>query len=310
MADPKVQPRTLDEVELPETKPYRVAMLGATYNKAEAVYGPTGPTLQFLNVLGSRGEIIYLDDAQAHRLLALGAVKEADDPRAYTEMNETELAALAKSRGVEVRSSSLDENQPLRPDYIAALEAHDAGVASIVPVQPPAPPEGPGGLRPEHEGMQGVPGSPPAASTSADPALTGTGDVPSDVDSLKGQALTDAAAAAGIDVTTGGSKRDGGMTADEVRAALRERATTGGTSEADVIVSGAPAATEANVNALSTYLQRVSPTPEQTVAIARTNTDDPAEGARAVLDAENMITGHDPRGSVLEQLQAIIDGKG
>src|SRR4051812_24799520 len=121
MADPKVQPRTLDEVELPETKPYRVAMLGATYNKAEAVYGPTGPTLQFLNVLGSRGEIIYLDDAQAHRLLALGAVKEADDPRAYTEMNETELAALAKSRGVEVRSSSLDENQPLRPDYIAAL---------------------------------------------------------------------------------------------------------------------------------------------------------------------------------------------
>jgi hypothetical protein len=151
-------------------------MLGATYYEAEAVYGPTGPTIAHVGSSAARRGDHARRAAGAPVCSRSSAVKETDEPRSYEEMHETELAALAKARGIEVRSSSLDAAQPLRPDYIAALEAHDAGVASIAPVQV-APPEGPGrSARSVRECRTCR--APPAASTSADPALTGTGDVP------------------------------------------------------------------------------------------------------------------------------------
>lgn len=44
-----------------------------------------------------------------------------------------------------------------------------------------------------------------------------------DVDELKGEALEEAALALGVDTDSGGSKQDGGLTADETRAAIREK---------------------------------------------------------------------------------------
>lgn len=232
----ETKPKTLDEVELPETKPYRVAMLGATYMKAEAVYGPTGPMLSFMHELGKRGDVIELDEAQAHRLLELGAVVEADDPRGYGEMDENELAALAKARGVDVRSSSLDPAQPLRLDYVNALQSYDAGVTSLLPAQ---------------EGELAQPSPVPTPEQNRGPngePITPDEDVP-----------------------------------EKVR--------------------NAPEATEANVNALGEYLKDAKPNADETIAIAGGTPD----GARAVLDAENLVTGHDPRAGVERALLKIID---
>lgn len=128
-------PKTLDDVELPDTKPYRVAMMGATYNRAYAAYGALGPTLIHSNELAMRGDVIQLDAAQARRMLDLGAVKETDDPRSYSEMTPAELFELAKRRGVDVRSTSLAADRPLAIDAVNALNAYDAGVGSLVPVQ-------------------------------------------------------------------------------------------------------------------------------------------------------------------------------
>lgn len=48
------------------------------------------------------------------------------------------------------------------------------------------------------------------------------GEQTSDVDELTGDALAERAEAAGVDTSTGGSRTDGGLTADETRAAIKE----------------------------------------------------------------------------------------
>lgn len=50
----------------------------------------------------------------------------------------------------------------------------------------------------------------------------GTTATPDDIDALSGKELDEAVEAAGIDASTGGSKSDGGLTADEKRTALRQ----------------------------------------------------------------------------------------
>jgi hypothetical protein len=297
MAEPKKVLQTLDDVELPPTTPYRVAMLGATYYEAEAVYGPTGPTIAHVGKLAKRGEVIMLDEPQARRLLDLEAVKATDEPRSYEEMHEPELARIAKARGITVPSSSQDAAQPLRDDYINALTSYDAGVASIAPAQVggqavPAPVP-----VPEQNVPAGVPTAPtPEADGGPKPEAD-------EFDALTGADLTAAAETAGVDVKTGGSRANGSLTADEVRAALRAKRDAPA-APVDPVVANAPEATGANVNALAAYITAQSLTPEQTVAIA----GDDAERAQAVLDAENLVTASDPRAQVAEALQAIING--
>lgn len=237
------KPKTLDEVELPDLEPYRVVIMGATYQRPLAVYGPTGPMLAFSHEVGARGSVILLDEAQARRLVDIGAVKPTDDPRSYDEMLEPELAQHARALSVEVRSSSMDPKQPLRQDYIDALQAFDAGVSSIAPVQ-----DGPLAVDPPVPNPEQNPGPAGGAPSDQEP-------------------------------------------------------------EVSEKVSGAPEATGANVNALATYLKRVTPNADETVAIAARDAAN-GESAQAVLDAERIATDNDPRATVEKRLLKMIEDGG
>jgi hypothetical protein len=73
------------------------------------------------------GEQIDLTDREARRLAGLDAVKPKDEPLSYDEMDEKQLAKLAKDRSVTVRSSGADADRPLRTDYVNALNTFDQG---------------------------------------------------------------------------------------------------------------------------------------------------------------------------------------
>lgn len=259
MADPKTPPKTLDDVEMPETEPYRVAILGATYMKPTAVYGPTGPTLVHSNELATRGEIIYLDEAQGNRLTSIGAVKKADDPRSYEEMSDKELHALTRQRSVNVVVSQVPNEHgtqnlkgiPLRADMIAALQAYDAGASSLLPIQ---------------EGPLAVPAPTPVPEQNV---------------------------RAGDPIVPAGENDDENAKPPE--------------SEVSEKVLNAPEANGANVNALAAYIKKERVTADDMVTIAE-RSDDTPEAARALLEAETVATGGDPRTTLVPRLQALIDG--
>jgi hypothetical protein len=139
-------PDTMDEITLPDTQPYRVLGVGAVYFAPAAVIGGDGkPTVVHVNKLATRGQVIDLVPFEARRLLDLGAVKEADEPKSYDEMDGGELADIARSRGLAVRGSGADESVPLREDYINTLNAFDTGSdATVMGVATAA--SGPGGV--------------------------------------------------------------------------------------------------------------------------------------------------------------------
>jgi hypothetical protein len=118
----------LDDVQLPATEPYRVVIACATYNEHVAVYNEAGEAVARPRYAwGLRGEVINLTKGDAHRLLDLNAVRPADEPKGYEEMDDDELRTLVRARGVSVRSSGADADRPLRTDYIASLQAFDIG---------------------------------------------------------------------------------------------------------------------------------------------------------------------------------------
>jgi hypothetical protein len=57
-------------------------------------------------------------------------VKPEDAPLSYDEMNDKQLDAEIKERGVTVTSSGADQDQPLRTDKINALLTFDQGQGS------------------------------------------------------------------------------------------------------------------------------------------------------------------------------------
>lgn len=115
-------------LKLPATKPYRVKIVGATYYEpVEAINVNGEPYVAQQYKVAGFGEEIMLTEQQANRLTGLDAVIPAGEPLTYAEMDEKQLAAVAKDRGVAVRSTSADAEKPLKDDYINALNAFDQG---------------------------------------------------------------------------------------------------------------------------------------------------------------------------------------
>jgi hypothetical protein len=163
-------------IELPATEQYRVVGVGATFNRPVEIIGPDGkPTVVYTFAFGSRGQVVDLVAGEARRLQALGAVKPVDEAKSYDEMGDDELAAEARQRGITVRSSGADSEQPLRTDYIGALQTFDlgsdqglVGVSSAPGQVVQVSSDGhalvtvDGENPPEHAGEEGNPGSFPA----------------------------------------------------------------------------------------------------------------------------------------------------
>ncbi len=117
-----------EKVELPATKPYRVAIGGAMYARPQIVTSFDGTeSIVYPSVLGYRGERIDLIPREAKRLMDLDAVRPADEPLTYEEMNDEQLDAAVKAVGVRVTSSGADQDKPLRVDKINALRTFDQG---------------------------------------------------------------------------------------------------------------------------------------------------------------------------------------
>ncbi|HET6502115.1 MAG TPA: hypothetical protein VFG87_15270 [Amycolatopsis sp.] len=113
---------------MPDTKPYRVSIGGAMYASPRIAQNIDGSeTLSYPTVLGVRGETVMLTDREAQRLTDLEAVKPADEPLSYDEMNDKQLDAAVKEAGVTVTSSGADADKPLRGDKIQALRTFDQG---------------------------------------------------------------------------------------------------------------------------------------------------------------------------------------
>jgi hypothetical protein len=120
----------LGSLKLPATKPYRVVIVGASYQDAVETIGPDGkPTVVYQTKLAYHGEEIELNEYEARRLEGLGAVKPADAPKGYAELSVDELQAEADSRGLSVEGSGADGNV-LKDDLINALNTYDAGASS------------------------------------------------------------------------------------------------------------------------------------------------------------------------------------
>lgn len=121
-------PPVKESAKLPDTKPFRVCIAGAVYLKHRETINADGDDVVIpTRELAVFGEQIELTDREARRLTGLNAVKPADEPLSYDEMDEKHLAKLAKERGVVVPSSGADSDQPLRTDFINALNTFDQG---------------------------------------------------------------------------------------------------------------------------------------------------------------------------------------
>lgn len=67
--------------------------------------------------------------------------------------------------------------------------------------------------------------------------------------------------------------------------------------------AGVPDLSDKDVTELVEYLEENSPTAPQTISLAN---DDP-ELAEKLIEAENMVTGRDPRSTVIEGLEKVIE---
>lgn len=259
---------TLDSIELPATEPYRVVGVGATYLDARVAIGGDGkPTVVYATLVAPGRQIVQLNEHEARRLSALGAVKPAGDPPTYDEMGEEQLAILATSRGVTVRSTSADPDKPLREDYINALAIHDIGSDDAVLKGVGTAPGGV--ITPESGGgtpqvlVDGVHPNPPteqADSVDTSPADEAAGRI--------------------------------GLTSQQ----SADQAT--GRSSGGVFDARGKSATE-----LSDWISSEKPNASATVAAAY---DDPAT-ARTLIEAENAAQGGDGRSTVTDKLSTIAD---
>jgi hypothetical protein len=124
---------TFEELKLPETKLYRVRGVGATFVKPRKTVGGDGkPTVTYVADLAPGGAIVDLIAPEAERLEALGAVVPAEAPKGYDELGRPELEILATQRGVTVRSTGADPQNPLDEDYRNALALFDLGSDSAL----------------------------------------------------------------------------------------------------------------------------------------------------------------------------------
>lgn len=116
------------DAQMPDTKPYRVVGVGATYQKPVEALGENGE-VKIVNgpALALRGEVIDLIPFEARRLEALGAVRPAEDAPSYDEMSDEDLTANATERRLDVRGSAVD-GSVRREDLINALMIHDQGI--------------------------------------------------------------------------------------------------------------------------------------------------------------------------------------
>jgi hypothetical protein len=122
--------------KLPATKTYRVAQAGVIYNRFIESTGLDGEdTIVVVRELATFGQRIELTEREVHRIQKIGAeltppveyVKPEDAPLSYDEMNDKQLDAEIKERGLTVTSSGADQDQPLRTDKINALLTFDQG---------------------------------------------------------------------------------------------------------------------------------------------------------------------------------------
>lgn len=132
--------RTFDDVSLPETKLYRVRGVGASYLAPKKAIGGDGqPTVIYTSQLAGGGQLVDLIAPEAERLEALGAVLPAEAPKGYDELSRAELEILATQRGVTVRSTGADSQNPLDDDYRNALALFDLGSDSALVGAAPVP---------------------------------------------------------------------------------------------------------------------------------------------------------------------------
>lgn len=116
------------QAQMPSMEAYRVCIGGAMYVSPRVAQNLDGTTqVLYPSVLATRGETIELIASEAQRLTDLEAVKPADEPLTYDEMNDKQLDAAIRERGVTVVSSSADADKPLRSDKINALNTFDQG---------------------------------------------------------------------------------------------------------------------------------------------------------------------------------------
>lgn len=116
------------KAKMPDLKPYRVCIGGAMYQSPRVASNVDGSeSISYPTVLGTRGEEIMLTDREAKRLTDLEAVKPADEPLSYDEMNDKQLDVAVKTAGVRITSSGADQDKPLRIDKINALLTYDQG---------------------------------------------------------------------------------------------------------------------------------------------------------------------------------------
>jgi hypothetical protein len=255
-------------VTLPDTKKYRVTGLGAVYSAPTEIIGPDGvPRVAYVTHLATRAQVVDLVAGEARRLSALNAVRPAGEPPTYDEMDEAQLAVLATSRGVAVRSSSADPDRPLREDYINALFTHDLG--------------------------------------SDDAVLRGVGTVPGGVITPESGAGTPEVLIDGVHPNPPTEQADSVDTSPADEAAGRigltsqqaaDQAT--GRSGGGVFDARGKSATE-----LSDWISSEKPNAPATIAAAH---DDPAT-ARTLIEAEQAAQGGDGRSTVVDKLAVIAD---
>lgn len=131
----------MPDIKIPAKKPFRVVFSAASYIDPTEGLGPDGQaTVLQVYKVGRQGETIELTDAQAARLQDLGAVKPADEPLSYNEMNTKQLKALADERSVQVQGSGAN-GAVLDQDIVNALTVYDQGQGVVSNVVPPAPVE-------------------------------------------------------------------------------------------------------------------------------------------------------------------------
>jgi HPt (histidine-containing phosphotransfer) domain-containing protein len=122
-----------ETAKLPDTECYRVVIAGARYDAPRIDHDLEGNArVIYVSEFALRGQEIELIPREVKRLTELGAVRPADSQREYDELGDDELAALAASRGVPVRSTGADADKPLREDYINALVVYDRGAGDAV----------------------------------------------------------------------------------------------------------------------------------------------------------------------------------
>ncbi len=128
-------PGATTEAKAPATKPYRVCIVGAVYSSPTVVTAFDGSeSVAIVTRLATFGETVELTAREAFRLgkdhkekFGHPAVKPADEPLGYEEMNDEQLDAAVKAAGVGVTSSGADQDKPLRIDKINALRTYDQG---------------------------------------------------------------------------------------------------------------------------------------------------------------------------------------